>query len=277
VTLTDAVIGELLGASGVDPREARMLLARAGGPAPAFIAAFPERTVDAAVAARFTDWVARRRAGEPIAYIFGSREFHGREFGVSAAVLIPRPETELLVERAMACAHAWVAPRCLDLGTGSGAVAVTLACELHRAAICAVDLSADALAVAGRNAARLAPGRVELLASDWFDALDGRKFEIIAGNPPYVAEGDPHLEQGDLRFEPRQALAAGPAGMDDLARIIGAAPRHLAANGWLLLEHGHDQGPATRALLASAGGREVTTWRDLAGIERVSGACWPAP
>lgn len=264
----------LIAAAGIDAREARQLLARAIGTTTAIVAAFPEREAAPKAAARFAAWAARRRAGEPVAYIVGEREFYGRVFEVDAATLIPRPETELLVE--LAVARIGPAARVLDLGTGSGAIAVTLACEHPAARVCAIDRSAAALAVARRNAERLAPGRVECLAGDWFAPVAGRRFDLVVSNPPYVAAGDAHLGEGDLRFEPAAALVGGPDGMDCLAAIVTAASAHLEPGGWLLLEHGFDQGAATRALLDNGGFIEVETWRDLAGIERATGGRRPA-
>lgn len=269
-------IEQLLREAGLPTLEARMLLERASGVQQALIAAFPERMVDEGAASAFRACAARRRAGEPVAYILGEREFYGRAFQVTPEVLIPRPDTELLVELALARLLPGAAARVLDLGTGSGAVAVTLACERANLAVTGVDASPAALAVARANAALLAPGAdLRLLESDWFAALPGLRYDLIVGNPPYVAQGDTHLEQGDLRFEPRAALAAGPAGLDALARIATDAPGHLQPGAWLLLEHGYDQGAACRRLLIDAGLRDVLTWRDLSGTERVSGGMAP--
>jgi release factor glutamine methyltransferase len=213
--------------------------------------------------------VARRVAGEPVAYITGTREFYGREFMASPAVLIPRPETEMLVELALqrlpqgACV--------LDLGTGSGCIGVTLAAERPDLRLTLVDASAEALDVARANARRWAPANTTLLASDWFSALAGRHFDMIVSNPPYIAAGDSHLAQGDLRFEPRAALVAGDDGLAGIRRIVAGAPAHLAPGGWLMFEHGYDQHAACTALLQQAGYRGVFSARDLAGILRVSG------
>jgi release factor glutamine methyltransferase len=221
--------------------------------------------------------VARRAEGEPVAYLVGSREFYGREFHVTPAVLIPRPETELLVEVALSKVSRGVTggnprgstPRILDLGAGSGCVAITLALELD-CEVTAVDVSADALAVVRENAARLG-AKVTVVESDWFSAIDGR-FDVIVGNPPYVAVGDAHLGEGDLRFEPMTALACGVDGLSAIRRIVTEAPRHLLPGGWLFLEHGYDQAEAMHALLAEAGFGAIEQHRDLAGIVRVSGA-----
>ena len=271
--MSSASIGALLSECGIEAREARLMLARACDIETAIVAAFPERTVTADPATRFRQWVRRRHAGEPVAYIFGEREFFGRRFIVSPAVLIPRPETELLVECAIEYAASTARPRVLDLGTGSGIVAITLACELPAASVTAVDSSAEALAVARRNGDALAPERVEFLESDWFSSLVERRFDLIVGNPPYVASGDAHLGDGDLRFEPQTALVGGISGLACIDAITDAAAGHLDAGGWLLLEHGHDQGEAVRSRLRRAGYERVRTWHDLEKRERISGGC----
>lgn len=270
-------VGTLLGSAGFDLREARLLLAAASSTGIALLAAFPEREVEATAARRYTEMAQRRRAGEPVAYILGSREFYGRDFSVGPDVLIPRPETELLVDLALARIDRTAAVfSVLDLGTGSGAVALTIACEAKNAQVTAVDISAAALAVAGGNAVRLAPLLApRLILSDWLEALPEERFDLIVGNPPYVAQDDTHLSRGDLRFEPRGALASGAAGLDAIRTIAAQAPHYLAPGAWLLLEHGYDQGPACRELLAAAGLSEVQTWPDLAGLDRVSGGVMP--
>jgi release factor glutamine methyltransferase len=252
----------------IPPAEARLLLRHVLTCSAADIAAHPERTLDGSQSSRDADLVARRAAGEPIAYLVGSREFHGREFRVTPAVLIPRPETELLVEVAMSKVSRGGTPRILDLGAGSGCVAITLALELGCEVI-AVDVSADALAVAKENAERLG-ANVRFVHSDWFAGVEGR-FDLIVGNPPYVAEGDPHLSEGDLRFEPSRALSSGADGLDAIRRIVAGAPGRLKPRGWLFLEHGYDQAGAVRLLLIEAGFEAVEQHRDLAGIIRVTG------
>lgn len=232
--------------------------------------AYPERELDELARVRFAELVERRAAGEPVAYLVGQREFFGRDFLVTPAVLIPRPETELLIELALARLLERPAPRILDLGTGSGALAITLALELPHAEVVAVDRSREALWVAMGNAARLSAS-VSFIESDWFSALGGERFDLIVANPPYVAADDPHLNEGDVRFEPVSALAAGPRGLDDLATIIEAAPEFLLDGGSLLLEHGYDQAAEVRQRLLSAGFAGVESWLDLAGIERASG------
>lgn len=255
--------------------EARMLLCHALGIGHAHLAAHPETVTCAEALERFERWVARRERGEPIAYLLGWREFYGRRFRVGPQVLIPRPETELLVDRAIAALRAMTRvrgpARVADLGTGSGAIAISLALELPGAELFATDASEGALELARANAA-LHGARVRFSRGDWYGALDpGACFEVIACNPPYVAAGDPHLRLGDVRHEPRAALVAGADGLSEIRRIVAGAARFLAPEGWLLLEHGYDQAQAVRGLLAAAGFRAVGSWRDLAGIERVSG------
>jgi len=250
--------------------EARLLLQHVLSCAHADLVAHPERLLAPEAAETFNALTARRARGEPIAYLTGSREFYGRSFSVTPAVLIPRPETELLVILALEKMRDMKAPRILDLGTGSGVLAITLMLELPRAGITAVDHSLEALAIARTNAARLG-ARVRWMQSDWLSALHDECFDLIVANPPYVAVADPHLHQGDLRFEPQQALISGGDGLDDIRRIIGAAPAHLDSGGWLLFEHGYDQAQYCRTLLASAGFNQAASWRDLAQIERVSG------
>jgi release factor glutamine methyltransferase len=255
----------LLAASALPAAEARALLATVLGVRREALIAHPEGAVDAVAAARFADLAARRRAGVPLAYLLGAREFYGRTFAVTPAVLVPRPETELLVDLALAALRGRSAQRVLDLGTGSGCIAITLALERPDAEVVAADRSVAALAVAGANARSLG-ARVGLFASDWFSAVRGT-FDLIVANPPYVARDDAHLAA--LAHEPQHALVAGADGLDSLRVIARDAPRHLAPGGTLLVEHGHDQGAAVRGLLTAAGLEEVRTVRDAAGIERV--------
>lgn len=253
--------------------EARLLLGHLLGRNGAWLEAHRDDPLPAAAAVRFEALVACRGAGEPVAYLLGQREFYGRDFTVTPDVLIPRPETELLVDLALAKVREVgqiSAPRILDLGTGSGCIAVTLALECARAAVTAVDASPAALAVARDNGARLG-AKLEFVASSWFVELAGRRFDLIVSNPPYVAAGDRHLGEGDLRFEPLSALASGADGLDDIRHIAAAAPAHLAPGGWLLLEHGYDQAEAVAAILAQSGFVEIEQHRDLAGVIRVSG------
>ena len=236
---------------------------------------------DPDIAARFQALAERRRAGEPLAYLLGQQEFYGRPFAVSPAVLIPRADTETLVETALEQLTLLRQQRravplsLLELGTGSGIIAITLALEAPDTEVHAVERSPEALAMAQQNAKALGADRIHWHAGSWWQALASpRHFDLIVSNPPYIAAGDHHLQQGDLRFEPPQALAAGPDGLDDLRIIIGGAPAHLSPGGWLLLEHGYDQEAPVQALLRDAGFAEVFTRRDLAGQPRVSGGRW---
>jgi release factor glutamine methyltransferase len=242
----------------------------------AWLAAHGDAPLSAATAANLADKIERRADGEPIAYLVGEREFFGRSFHVSADVLIPRPETELLVELCLAKLAASPRPRILELGTGSGCVAISLACELPQSQIVAGDVSAGALAIAEANARRHGVA-IDFRSSDWFSAVDGR-FDLIVANPPYVAAADPHLRQGDLRFEPPLALAAGADGLDAIRTIVAAAPHYLAPGGWLLLEHGCDQGIGVSRLLEASGAKSIERHSDLAGLDRVSAGqfCLPA-
>jgi release factor glutamine methyltransferase len=264
-----ASVKDTLAALPLDPLENRILLCHATGLTRVQLITQAERPLGDAEAATLATLVQRRLDGEPIAYIVGKREFFGLDFQVNDAVLIPRPDTELLVELALErLPHNG---RMLDMGTGSGAIAVACAHTRPDAHVTALDLSEAALQVARHNAAANG-ARVRFLRSDWFGALGpNEKFELIASNPPYIAVGDQHLSQGDLRFEPTGALTDHADGLSALRTIIDGSPRHLLPGGWLLLEHGSDQAAAVRALLSDAGYAEVQSWRDLAGIERVSG------
>lgn len=215
---------------------------------------------------------ARRAAGEPVAYLTGSRGFWTLELEVDPATLIPRPETELLVELALQRLPVETALRVADLGTGSGAIALALASERPQAQLLATDASRAALAVAARNAARHHLHNVRFAegGQDWYAPLQGERFDLIASNPPYIATDDSHLGQGDLRFEPVTALASGPDGLEDIRRIVAGAGAHLLAEGWLLIEHGWDQGDAIRALFGHAGFAGVQTVQDLEQRDRVT-------
>ena len=239
----------------------------------AWLFTHPEQPLDADQLARYTALLERRLGGEPIAYLLGEREFYGLTFKVSPVTLIPRPETELLVELALQRIPEHGAYRVLDLGTGSGAIALSIAHARPDAEVVAVDASAAALEVAQFNTQQLGLGNVRLLHSDWFSALRGERFDIIVSNPPYIAAADAHLTQGDVRFEPCSALASGADGLDDIRRICAQAKAHLNANGWLLFEHGYDQAVRVRALLQQSGFAGIFSARDLSGIERVSGGC----
>lgn len=254
----------------LDPLENRILLCQATGLTRVQLITQGDRPLAPDEAQRLDALVARRLRGEPIAYIVGKREFFGLDFQVGPAVLIPRPDTELIVELALERLPQGPS-RLLDMGTGSGAIAVAVAHTRPDADVTALDVSPDALAVARANAAANGAS-VRFLESSWFDALaPGETFDVIASNPPYIAAGDAHLAQGDLRFEPVGALTDHADGLSALRIIVAGGPRHLVPGGWLLLEHGYDQAAAVRALLADAGFADVQSWQDLAGIERVSG------
>jgi release factor glutamine methyltransferase len=280
-TVLATSIGALIKESAIPQRETTMLLGRILQISRASIAAHPERFLDAQQEHLVHAWIQRRVAGEPMAYILGEREFYGVKLIVTPDVLIPRPETETLVEQALARLSRQYAPntaRVLDLGTGSGAIAISLAEQRPALDIVATDISAKALAVAKENAKRLGV-QISFIESDWFAALKNERFDLIFSNPPYVAHGDPHLTEGDLRFEPITALTDNEPNQGGLAcirHIIENAPKHLNGEGWLLFEHGYDQADACRELLAARGFVELMCAHDLAGIPRVSGGRWPA-
>ncbi|MFC4729665.1 peptide chain release factor N(5)-glutamine methyltransferase [Coralloluteibacterium thermophilus] len=259
-----------LGAGDSPQLDAELLLAHALGRSRTWLVAHRDDVPDADAVAQFGQLLARRIAGEPVAYLLGARGFWSLELAVEPAVLIPRPETERLVELALDLLPADREVEVADLGTGSGAIALAIACERPHARVLAVDASAEALAVARRNAEANRIANVAFAEGDWFSPLAGRRFDLVASNPPYIAEDDPHLEQGDLRHEPRGALASGADGLDALRRIVAEAPAHLRPGGWLLVEHGFAQGQAVRDLFAAAAFEAVTTERDLEDRERVT-------
>ena len=306
-------LDDLIRHSQLPRAEARRLLAYLTGQPLTWFMAHGDDPADPDIATRFQALAKRRRAGEPLAYLLRQQEFYGRPFAVSPAVLIPRADTETLVETALEQLarlrrqrHA-VPLSLLELGTGSGIIAITLALEAPDTEVHAVERSPEALAVAQQNATALGASRIHWHPGSWWQALacpsDGneatenaataaqttspitarqghpteppaRRFDLIVSNPPYIAAHDHHLQQGDLRFEPPQALVAGPDGLDDLRIIIGGTPAHLNPGGWLLLEHGYDQEAPVQTLLRDAGFADVFTRRDLAGLPRVSGGRW---
>ena len=320
---TAPTLDDLIQHSQLPRAEARRLLASLTGQPLTWFMAHGDDPADPNTATRFQTLAERRRAGEPLAYLLGQQELYGRPFTVSPAVLIPRADTETLVETALeqllllrqqrrtvdvpgAEAPALVSPPAqthtcqgqssadaqaplsetssrpvhqplslLELGTGSGIIAITLALEAPDTEVHTVERSPEALAVARQNAKALGADHIHWHAGSWWQALASpRRFDLIVSNPPYIAANDHHLQQGDLRFEPPQALAAGPDGLDDLRILIGGAPAHLTPGGWLLLEHGYDQEAPVQALLRDAGFADVFTRRDLAGQPRVSGGRW---
>ncbi len=266
----------LLDASGLPRVEARALLAALLGCRGEWLIAHGDEAVTEAVATRFATQAAARRDGVPLAYLTGTREFYGRSFSVGPAVLIPRHDTECLVDAALARLDGRVRPLLLDLGTGSGIVAITLALACPAARVVATDRSDPALQVARGNAAALGARNLHFLAGDWWQALADQpaegfdRFDLIVSNPPYLAADDPHLLQGDLRHEPRGALVAAADGLADIDTLVTGARHWLKPDGWLLLEHGARQGPAVRARLQAAGFAAVATLPDLEGRDRVS-------
>jgi len=252
----------------VDAVDAELLLAHVLGKSRSWLFAHGDDALDAQAEGEFAALLERRVSGQPAAYLTGRRGFWRFDLQVTPATLVPRPETELLVELALARLPADQPLRVADLGTGSGAIALALAFERPRARVIATDASTAALAVAEANARELKLANVDFRHGAWCEPLGDERFDLIASNPPYITQDDPHLAA--LRFEPRTALASGIDGLDDIRSIVAESPSHLGPRGWLLLEHGHDQGQAVRALLAHAGFIEVETAVDLEGRERVT-------
>jgi release factor glutamine methyltransferase len=255
---------EALRAGGIDAREARILLSAAAGISQASIVAFPERALAPGVEALFLQYAKRRKGGEPVAYILGRQEFYGLELSVGPGALIPRPETELLVDLALQLGFSSVA----DLGTGSGAIAIAIKHERPDARVVATDSSTAALAVARRNAEKHGL-QIDFRHGSWLEPLAGERFDLIVANPPYVADGDHHLRQ--LGFEPQEAIIGGVDGLDGIREIAREAPRHLLPGGRLLVEHGMGQEQAVREVLDRAGLDDIGNWPDLARIPRVTG------
>jgi release factor glutamine methyltransferase len=251
--------------------DAELLLVHILGTSRARLRSHPEEAASAAQSKRYTELLERRATGEPLAYVIGRRDFWSLRLTVTPAVLVPRPETELLVERALALRHEEFG-RVVDLGTGSGAIALTLASERPGWQVAATDVSEEALAIARTNAESLDLKRVQFLHGSWFEPLVGRTFDLIVSNPPYVAEDDPAMQDPALRHEPRGALTPGGDGMGSLRAIIAAAPDYLERDGWLLLEHGSDQAAEVTRELVARGLRHVRSHRDLAGHERMTEA-----
>ncbi|WP_406915227.1 peptide chain release factor N(5)-glutamine methyltransferase [Enterobacter quasiroggenkampii] len=254
-------------------RDAEILLEHVTGKARTYLLAFGETELTAEQEARLATLLARRKHGEPVAHLVGEREFWSLPLYVSAATLIPRPDTECLVEQALARLPA-AACRILDLGTGTGAIALALASERPDCAVTAVDVMPDAVALAQRNVERLGLTNVTVLQSSWFSALENQTFGVIVSNPPYIDEHDPHLEQGDVRFEPLTALVAAREGLADLDHIVTMSRQHLLSGGWLLVEHGWTQGESVRALFTQAGYVDVKTCRDYGDNERLTLGQW---
>jgi release factor glutamine methyltransferase len=268
--VTDApLVRRALVASGLVPLDAQVLLAHVLGVSRAWLAAHGTDALPPDAAIAFFALAQRRRDGEPVAYLTGVREFWGLALRVTPDVLIPRPETETLVELALTFVTDARPSRMLDLGTGSGAIAIALAHERPQAQVTGVDISAAAIAVARDNAARLNLANVKFVQSDWYAALAGARYDLIAANPPYVAGSDPHLQEGDLRFEPVVALSPGEDGGSALRTVVDGARPRLAPGGWLVVEHGFDQSNAVQDLFRAAGFEGIVALRDLAGIPRI--------
>ncbi len=263
----------LLAARGDSPRlDAEILLGHVLDRTRAQLLARPELTLDPTPMRRYRDLIARRTRGEPVAYLIGAREFWSRRFRVTPATLIPRPETELLIELALERLLPGAPARIADLGTGSGAIALTLALERPSCRVTATDLSAEALEIARGNARNLGAGNVEFRPGDWCAPLHGERYDLIVSNPPYIDAADPHLRQGDLPHEPQTALTPGGHGLGAIERIVSTAPAHLVRGGWLLLEHGHEQAAAVAALLERHGYAEIEHRRDIGGHLRAVAA-----
>lgn len=272
--ILEAAAAELEGISDSPALDAEILMAQVLGKPRGFLRAHGDDAVAPADHDRFRSLLARRRAGAPVAYLTGRRGFWSLDLEVDPGVLVPRPETELLVETALDALAGRPAPQVLDLGVGSGAIAIALAVEMPSARITAVDASAAALEIARRNAARAGVENIEFLQGDWYQPLAGRCFDAIVANPPYLAADDPHLPA--LAHEPAAALVAGPTGLEALEKIAAGAPRRLRPGGIVILEHGSGQGAAVREMCARAGLEAIQTRRDLAGHERVTRAHDPA-
>ena len=267
--LIGEAIARLARVSDQPRQEAEILLGAALGASRAYLMAHPEeRILDCDATDRYEANVTRRAHGEPVAYILGKKEFWSLSLEVGPDVLIPRPETEGLVERALARLAEGSAARVLDVATGSGAIALAIARERPHADVTGTDVSEAAIGVARRNASRHGLDRVEFRVGPWFAPVAGQRFDVVVSNPPYIADADPRVERGVRRFEPHGALFAGPTGLEALQVLAAAAPAHLRPGGWLIVEHGDTQGEAVRDLLQHAGFVEVTTVRDLAGLDR---------
>jgi release factor glutamine methyltransferase len=264
------IVSRALAVSGLIPFEAKILLGHVLHRDRAWLAAHGDEPMTAREAKAFDVLARRRRDGEPVAYLTGRREFYGLDLEVTPDVLIPRPETELLVELALVRIDANEHAEVLDLGSGSGAIALAIASERPHSAVLGVDVSVMAVELARRNASRLNLGNVTFIASDWFSAVPQKRYNAIVANPPYVAAGDTHLSEGDLRFEPPAALGAGADGLTAIRAIIAGAAAYLSPRAWLLIEHGYDQADAVQAMLRDAQFSDVQSRRDLAGIPRIA-------
>ena len=272
-TLAEVLASAELPDSDTARLDAELLLCHAIGKPRTYLRTWPERRPDAEQLRRFEQLLSQRRSGVPIAYLLGEQGFWSLQLEVSESTLIPRPDTERLVEVALELGPSEPA-KVLDLGTGTGAIALALAVERPDWQLTGVDRVAEAVALARGNAERLQIRNAAFEQSDWFSALAGRQFDLIVSNPPYIAADDPHLQQGDVRFEPGSALVSGTDGLDDIRRLVQLAPDHLQSDGWLLFEHGWQQADAVAELLGTRGFEQVQSWRDLGGQQRVTGGQW---
>ena len=255
-------------------QEAELMLCRATGLTRTQLRTYPEKEMSDAQQTQLSRWVERRLQGEPIAYILGDTEFYGLKLSVTTDTLIPRQDTELLVDAALELIPERAPWTVLDMGTGSGAIAIAIAHHRPIAQVTALDASKTALAVAQDNACELRLPSVRFMHSDWFSNLSHRRFDLIVSNPPYIAQNDPHLQQTSLPYEPMSALTSGVDGLDDIRHLIAQAPKHLNSDGWLLLEHGYDQGVAVRQLMQSAGFNAIATHRDYGNNDRITLGQW---
>ncbi|UCG18743.1 MAG: peptide chain release factor N(5)-glutamine methyltransferase [Thiotrichales bacterium] len=251
-------------------REAELMLCRATGLTRTQLRTHPEKDVSATQQAQLSAWIQRRLQGEPLAYILGDAEFYGLTLSVTSDTLIPRQDTELLVDAALELIPERAPWTVLDMGTGSGAIAIAIAHHRPIAQVTALDASKAALAVAQDNACGLRLPSIRFIHSDWFSALGQQRFDVIISNPPYIAQNDPHLQATSLPYEPMSALTSGVDGLDDIRLLVQQAPRHLNSDGWLLLEHGYDQGAAVRHLMQSAGFSAIATHRDYGNNDRIT-------
>ncbi|MGH8373340.1 MAG: peptide chain release factor N(5)-glutamine methyltransferase [Gammaproteobacteria bacterium] len=269
-TLLDSAVARLDAGSDSARLDAELLLTQVLGRSRGYLRAWPEQAVEDGHQREFDRLLVARLQGTPLAYLAGQREFWSLPLKLTRDTLIPRPDTELLVQTALECSPADAAWRIADLGTGSGAIAAAISSERLLCRITATDVSRAALDVARENAATLGLGNIEFRCGDWFAPLSGTHYNLIVSNPPYVREGDPHLDEGDVRFEPRRALISGPDGLDAIRQIIEKAPAYLLPGGWLLLEHGYDQAESVRALFAAQNFAGIRSVKDLAAHERVT-------
>lgn len=272
--MLDAASRDLASASESAQLDAEVLLCHCLGKPRSFLRAWPEQQLSTPQAEQFEHLLTKRKQGQPIAYLTGEREFWSRSFLVTPDVLIPRPDSELLIELSLSLLAIQQTGKLIDLGTGSGILALTLAAERPLLDVIATDFSSAALAVAQKNAKRLQIANVRFLQSHWFDKVAEKGFDLVISNPPYIADDDPHLQQGDVRFEPTTALVSGEQGLQDIRLLATQARQHLKPGGHLLLEHGYQQGKAVQAILNELNYRQVTTHRDLSGNPRVTSGLW---